>query len=76
MLRFEVADQQEANVRTFLQRYVSDACDDEPRLSAITCKKCGGVAQRVATLPKRLENAAFEVFQCRMCEFVDWVQRD
>jgi len=66
----------EANVRNLFHWHASDARNDEPRPSVITCKKCGGVCQRVASLPKRFENAAYEVFQCLTCEFVDWVQRD
>jgi len=70
------ADQQEAHVRTLFHSPASDARNDDPRQNAITCKRCGGVSQRVAMLPKRFENAAYEVFQCLTCEFVDWVQRD
>jgi predicted nucleic-acid-binding Zn-ribbon protein len=63
-------------VRTRFHRRASEVRNDDPRLHVITCKRCGGVSQRVATLPKRFENAAYEVFQCLKCEFVDWVQRD
>lgn len=48
---------------------------NEDRQSVITCKRCGGDSNRVATLPKRFENAAYEIFQCVTCEFVDWIER-
>ena len=63
-------------MRTLFHRTASDAYDDKLQPGILTCKKCGGVSQRVASLPKRFENAAYEVFQCVTCEFVDWVQRD
>jgi len=70
----QIADQ--GGERNLFHWHASDARNDEPRPSVITCKKCSGVCQRVASLPKRFENAAYEVFQCLTCEFVDWVQRD
>jgi len=56
--------------------HASDTHNDEPRQNAITCKRCGGVSHRVATLPKRAEDAAYEIFQCLACEFVDWIKRE
>jgi len=63
-------------VRSLFHSHASDAGNDDPRQNTITCKRCGGVSQHVASLPKRLEDAAYEVFQCLTCEFVEWVQRD
>jgi hypothetical protein len=45
---------------------------DVPTPLVRSCKKCGGVSKRVATLPKSQENGAYEVFQCLDCKFAEW----
>ena len=40
------------------------------------CKRCGGLLQLSALLPKRLDSPAYEIFRCVACGFVDWVAQD
>ena len=54
----------------------ADTHNDKPQQSVTTCERCGGVSRRIATLPKRVEHAGYEIFQCVTCEAVDWIQRE
>ena len=42
----------------------------------MTCKKCGGLSNRVMTFPKSVENEGCSVYQCLDCKFVEWLPQD
>jgi len=40
------------------------------------CKRCGGLLELIASLPKRLDSQAYDIFRCGGCGFVDWITQD
>jgi len=40
------------------------------------CKRCGGLLELSASLPRRLDSPAYEIFRCGGCGFIDWVAQD
>jgi hypothetical protein len=52
------------------------ARDQAPLRAGTVCRRCGGEAKLEAILPKRFDSAAYEIFQCPICDYIDWIQRD
>jgi predicted nucleic-acid-binding Zn-ribbon protein len=43
---------------------------------ARTCIKCGSRSERVTTIAESTENAAYQIYQCLECKYVEWLLRD
>jgi DNA-directed RNA polymerase subunit M/transcription elongation factor TFIIS len=41
-----------------------------------TCRKCAGRAMHMVTLPTRTDHGGYELYQCVLCKFIEWVPHE
>jgi hypothetical protein len=57
----------------------SRANDDHPRSSRrdkgdpVACERCAAPVQLLTALPRRIDHAAFRIFVCTACNFLQWI---